>query len=854
MQVEEVKLGQLNTLFIHNPGSTASTVQMWFRAGSALEDKTNQGIAHFLEHMFFKGIPKRPGALLAQEIESFGGEVNAFTSFDYTCYYINSPARKLDHALEILLDMVANPMFNDEDFPSEREVVFEEYRRALDNPSQYHFMQLQANCFQGGYQHPILGREDTIKNFSPDQLKSFRKRFYNPKNAMIVVAGDLTHRKELEKVISHFKLPEGEKSEFELFTLPSAPKINVHDKKIRQATLTMALSAPDYTSTEASAEDLAINCIAHGETSRLYQALVAQSSICNGIAGSSMFFAHQGCHMIKASFPVENLAKVLKTFNDTLKTVLAKKLTDSEVTKIKNQYVASKVYEKESIESFAFTLGHGFAQTGDVFCEDRFIQGIRETSVNKVNTALPEIFSRPMHLTMQAPEGTKLEPLKKQLHAFQAQVKKTAQGYKTKTKALKKTTCPQDPAVTMVEIIPGIKLIHRLNRMTPTFVLHTYIKGGITTEGEKDCGRHNMLAKLLTYGYKGVSYEKLKLDLEARSAALSGFSGKNAYGLTMHGQSQDFDALLGHYAGTLLTPAMPEKYLKHERQVTLRMLENQKEDPVKQAFKNWYNLVFKSHPYSLDTSGTVESLKAMNPKVLSQIHKKHLKEEITLITYCGDHDLETVIAKLEKALAPLKGRKGVAPRKNKLTAINGKRLEIDMPREQVQMVIGRPAFKLTDVKDIYLKMITAHLSGQGSELFVEVRDRQGLCYAVQPVHVTALEAGCWGIYIGAGADKKERAEIAILNILNRIGSEGISREEFDRVKSMLEGQQQLSVQTNEDFAQFYSVPALHGLGLEFQHDANEKVSLTKYEEFQAFLKEFMKGPWNTVIVGPNSPS
>ncbi|MCE3013639.1 MAG: insulinase family protein, partial [Proteobacteria bacterium] len=103
MQVEEVKLGQLNTLFNHNPGSTASTVQMWFRAGSALEDKTNQGIAHFLEHMFFKGTPKRPGALLAQEIESFGGEVNAFTSFDYTCYYINSPARKLDHALEILL-------------------------------------------------------------------------------------------------------------------------------------------------------------------------------------------------------------------------------------------------------------------------------------------------------------------------------------------------------------------------------------------------------------------------------------------------------------------------------------------------------------------------------------------------------------------------------------------------------------------------------------------------------------------------------------------------------------------------------------------------------------------------------
>ena len=160
MQVEQTRLGDINTLFINSVGATASTVQIWFRAGSALEDKDNQGIAHFLEHMFFKGTPTRPGAAIAQEVESFGGEINAFTSFDYTCYYINAPANKTDRALEILMDMVTYPMFKGEDFPSERDVVFEEYRRALDNPSQYHFMQLQGSCFKGGYQHPILDRRE----------------------------------------------------------------------------------------------------------------------------------------------------------------------------------------------------------------------------------------------------------------------------------------------------------------------------------------------------------------------------------------------------------------------------------------------------------------------------------------------------------------------------------------------------------------------------------------------------------------------------------------------------------------------------------------------------------------------
>ncbi|RLA63224.1 MAG: insulinase family protein, partial [Epsilonproteobacteria bacterium] len=96
MQHQQIKLqNNLETLFINSPGSTAASIQIWFRAGSALETGKDKGIAHFLEHMFFKGTPTRPGAAIAHEVESLGGEMNAFTSFDYTCYYINSPNEHL---------------------------------------------------------------------------------------------------------------------------------------------------------------------------------------------------------------------------------------------------------------------------------------------------------------------------------------------------------------------------------------------------------------------------------------------------------------------------------------------------------------------------------------------------------------------------------------------------------------------------------------------------------------------------------------------------------------------------------------------------------------------------------------
>ena len=341
MQHQLVTLkNNLKTLFIHAPGSTAATVQMWFRAGSALEKYDHEGSAHFLEHMFFKGTETRPGAQIAFEVESFGGEINAFTSFDYTCYYINSPSDRLKDSTNILMDMVANPMFREEDLIPERGVVFEEFRRSIDSPSQFAFGKLQSSAFDGPYAHQILGREDTIKNFSIDQLNFFRNNFYNLSNSMLIVAGDLTNREEIEKVIEQYKLPEGPESSFPEFELKNKPTVDVHQKEVGMATLTMVLKAPHYNEREAASEDLAINCLGYGETSRLYKSLVLDKTLANVASASTMFMAHGGAHFIRLVFPHKNMNEVLKRFLQTVETALKDGLAVDEVQKIKNQYLS----------------------------------------------------------------------------------------------------------------------------------------------------------------------------------------------------------------------------------------------------------------------------------------------------------------------------------------------------------------------------------------------------------------------------------------------------------------------------------------------------------------------------------
>ncbi len=849
MQIEQKnQKNNLKTLFIDAPGSTSASVQIWFRAGSALEEKSNEGIAHFLEHMFFKGTEKRPGAQIAFDVESFGGEVNAFTSFDYTCYYINSPKTEINKTVEILLDMVSNPMFKKEDILPEREVVFEEYRRSIDNYNHFAFHQLQKSCFKGGYSHPILGREETIKNFSREQLDSFRSNHYNLSNSLFVVAGDLSNKDEIENTINKFNLPQGPKSQFPEFSLHDSSKINVHQKETMMSQITLSIGAPHYDDINAPAEDLAINTLGYGETSRLHQGLVLNDSLCNASAGSTMFMQKGGVHFIKVIFPPKNLNKVVSEIVKVLKNTLITGFEGWEVEKIKNQYISSKVYEKESLESYAFSLGHGFAQTGDIHCEDHFIERMKNVTKEDVNQALSNIFKRPIHVTSQIPMSEDLEKTKKVINKLSNSLK-SLNKVSNKKENTKLKTSKYDPQTKLIEIKKGIQLVYRQSKLTPTFVLHTYLKGGISTETKANNGKFHLLSGVLTKGYGRVPYEKTKKELEDMSASFSSFSGKNAYGLNMHGQSQHTEKLFDIYFKSLLNPSFNSKFIKHEKELAKRSLLSQREDPIRICFKNVNELMFNTHPYAFNVLGTEKTIPKLTKKLITDTHNKALSNSDLLITYCGDLELERVLELIRNHLSSLKPRTYKKIQPKKYTPKAKSEVSVPFDREQTQIFIGIPTKKINQIEQVYLKMLTTHLSGQSSELFVDVRDRKGLCYTAQPIHFSALEGGYWGIYMASGHDKVDKAIEAIEEIINNVKINGIGEESFNRIKKMIEGQTLIQIQTNEDYANVYSVPTFQGLGLDYFYLNKEKISSLSYKEFKEGISKVFKRKFKKVIVG-----
>ncbi len=848
MKYEICKLkNDLEVIFVDLPGTGAASTQIWFRAGSTLEQKSNYGIAHFLEHMFFKGTSKRPGAKIAHDVESFGGEINAFTSFDYTCYYINSPSANLNNSIDIILDMVSNPLFKQSDLIPEREVVFEEFRRSIDNPNQYSFQRMQDAAFNGGYAHPILGTENNIKNFSRKQLIDFRKKFYNSKNAFLVVAGDLKNRKSLESTINKYKLPSGKPTARPSFSLKSKDTLEIHQKDVKMCQLTLSIECPGLDDINLASEDLAFNVLGHGESSILHKTLIRNGAIANSAGCSTMLFSGGGIHFLRVKFPEENLKLALDSLSATINHLTTHGVDSKDVEKIKNQYVASKVYEKESIESFSFSLGNSYAQTGDLEREKEFLDSIRRTTVDEVSESFARIFKRPLHLSIQLPKNIKETKYKSNFLKFQKDIK--AKSKVKKQNNDKATLSEFDQNVRAIEVTKGIKLIYRYNPMTPTFVMHAYAKGALTEETPENNGIYNLLASQLTKGIKGMDEQTVSSFMENHSATFGHFSGKNAYGLTLHGQSENFDKLGDVFLKSFTSASFNTKNFNNEKKLIKRQILTNLEDPTRKCFEQVNALMFKDHPYSMGTIGNLKSISKIKASHVKELHQENLKSKEILITYCGDGSLEHVKNFINKHFKEIERTKLIKNKKRKVTKLKNQKIHIEFDREQTQIFIGTQT-NITNKKEVLaLKMLTTHLSGQSSELFVDVRDRKGLCYVAQPIHHNALEAGYWGIYMASGFDKVPAAIDAINSIIDKVRVNGLKKSDFSRIKKMIKGQNQISLQMNDDYANIYSTPYLQGLGLDYFHKTNVLIENLTYNDFQVAIKSALSKAWVSVTVG-----
>ncbi|MBI3066611.1 MAG: insulinase family protein [Deltaproteobacteria bacterium] len=390
----------LKILLLENHKSPAVTFQVWYRVGARNERDGKSGLAHFLEHMMFKGTPTTKPEEYSRIIAKNGGRSNAFTSSDVTVYFATMSRDKIGVEIELEADRMTNALLGDTYFEPEKKVIQEERRlRTDDNPSSALSEVAGAVAYTvHPYRRPVIGWMDDIQNLSRQDLVDFYKLYYAPNNAYVVVTGDFSTEEILAKIKSAFeKIPRG----------AEPPKVRVEEppqrgerrvilkKEAELPFILMYYHAPNLKSPDNYALELLSVVLAGGRSSRLYHELVYQKRIARNIDAdySGVSIDPTGFSVTAQLMPGKEPAKVEREIDALLEKIKSELISERELQKAKNQIESSFIYAQDSIFGQAMKIGYYEAAAGWRMM-DAYLDGIRRVTREDIRRVARQYLDR----------------------------------------------------------------------------------------------------------------------------------------------------------------------------------------------------------------------------------------------------------------------------------------------------------------------------------------------------------------------------------------------------------------------------------------------------------------------------
>jgi zinc protease len=375
----------LRVLLLEDHRSPIVSFQVWYRVGSRNERRGATGVAHFLEHLMFKGTPSHGRGQFARLVEQNGGQENAFTSQDVTSYFVNITADKLDLVLDLEADRMQSLLLDPKEIESERQVVIEERRtRTEDDPGGFLGEEVASLAFKAHpYGSPIIGWQEDVARITPEEIGAFYRTYYVPNNAMVVAVGDFRAEDALERIKRRFgRVPRGQ-------TPPPMPAVEpppngqrrvVVRKQAELPIVYIAYHVPNHRSEDAAPLEVLSTVLSGGRASRLYRHLVYERRLALEAGGDYSYFsvdpnlfwfwATPMPGQTAQTLETELLAEVERLKKDPV--------TDEELQRAKNQIEAAFVFQEDSIHRRASLLARfevigGYAQKDEFFAKIRAV-------------------------------------------------------------------------------------------------------------------------------------------------------------------------------------------------------------------------------------------------------------------------------------------------------------------------------------------------------------------------------------------------------------------------------------------------------------------------------------------------
>lgn len=869
MSTKKLKLSNgLSVLLIEDHKAPVVSVQMWVNTGSADETKGEEGISHFIEHLVFKGTRKYGVGEIASSVEAAGGELNAYTSFDQTVFYVTISKQFVDVGLDVIAEMMGFPKFDAEEIDNEREVVIEEIKRSNDSPSREVSRLLFSSVYKKHpYGIPVIGYERIIKRVSRKTLVNYYNSRYVPDNMLLVVAGDFDTKEMAAKVKDNF----GRLQKFRMRKVKrskeakqSAGRVAVKKSKVEETSFHLAWRIPGASHKDIAALDVLALIFGQGESSRLSRRLRMERPLMNSIGASTFTPKDFGIFTVSGSLNAENLGISLQTLLAELKELLSRPPSAEELRKAVTNFEGGEFYAMETVDGLARKAGSLQTLMGDHQYFKKFLKQVQSLKPEDIlRVARTHLTPRNLTFVMTTPRNEKsiAGDLRRWTKDF---ARHYAEAKKTRPSAVKRVKLPKtkwaisasaadESRLERVRLAGGATVLLRPSFATPIVNAKAAFLGGLRIEEPGKIGLTELLSRVWTSGTKDLTEAEIQERIENMAGGIGAFGGRNSAGLTLQTLAP-FEAAAGAIFDELLVePVIHEAAVEREKKLMLEALRSREDNPGQVVSRIFIEQIFKGHPYERDTYGVASAIESFTVEDVRSHWRRMARSGNLTLVLTGAIQREAWLKALESASARLHPGGPLSTSFTHEGPREDKYVFRKMDREQTHIIVGWKALTLADDRRFALQVLQSILAGQGGRLFVELRDKASLAYTVAPMRMEGIDTGYFGAYIGCSPEKGAKAISMMREEFRKLIETPVSIAELERAKRYLIGRHDIDLQRSSAIGSSLLFNEIYGIEAEETFRFAERLSSVTPDDLQSVARQLFGEAAVFCAVGREQP-
>jgi zinc protease len=812
----------LEVLVVEDHSAPVVALMVWVRVGSADERPDQAGMAHVFEHMLFKGTERRGVGEIASTVEASGGNINAFTSFDMTAYYITMASRDVSTGIDVLADAIQHSSFDPVELKREVQVVIEELRRSNDSPGRALSEEIFDLAYAAHpYRLPVIGTEESVLSFTRESLLEFFDHWYVPNNMTFVVVGDVNPDATIAQISEAFA---DAKPDWDLeHPRPTEPRktearARVQASEFEQTLLGLAYPITAFREADTPYVDLLSGILGGGEASRLYRSVKDRQRLVHSISTGAYTPLDPGLFFIDVQLEPDKIRETVFAISREVAQLRELGPSEAELERARTNLLASEVHERETMQGQARKIGSYETIGGGIERERAYLETVRRATVDDVQR---------MAQTYLDPEGASVVAVLEKGASEAVSEAGLLDALRSGAAAREEEFAGREihPGIFSYRLGNGLRVIVKPVHSIPLVSMRLSMLGGQLAETSEAEGLSSFLAEMLERGTEQRSAAQLATEIEDIAGGLAGFAGRNSFGVHASFLKETLDTGLDLVADVMLHPAFDAdeiSKLRVEREAAIRRRED---NLSSKAFELLHKGLYADHPYSFQTLGTQASLARFDREMLRGYWDTYAHPSNAVLGIVGDVDPDGIVEAIASHLGDWTGPGQVSlPERAALPTLDGiEEVSVTKDRNQVHVVLGFPGLRIDDPDGPALDVLTQVLSGQGGRLFLELRDKQSLAYSVTAFSIEALDPGLFGVYIASAPEKLEQARAGLRRQLEILLEGSISESELDRARNYLIGSHAVSLQRFGGQASLLSLDELYGLGATHHLDYAKRI-------------------------------